>query len=305
MLNLSVASACNIQIVSNMMGHVKAVSDFFNIHPKRFSVLTDKIKEILPSSRHTKLIDVCRTRWIARIEGLDVFVEIFEGVVAALEEIKNNTERNWSSDSVRDASGLFHGTIAFEFIISLVTVSRILETTIPLTKQLQSPSIDVTRSKEAVNLLCAMLQRYRNEISELHKVWFAEAVELCEKVDAPPSKPRAARIQRNHPNTPSDSPSDYYRVILSLPFLYHLSSQVNSRFAEDNMNLLHVSYGLPSSLSQVDWSEKFSVSFHYIRKTCPSPAICKQSSKRGRVNGRCSVALLKAQLLIFYPRLTG
>ena len=27
-LNLSVASACNIQVVRNMMGHVKAVSDF-------------------------------------------------------------------------------------------------------------------------------------------------------------------------------------------------------------------------------------------------------------------------------------
>ncbi len=76
MLYLCVASVCNIQIVSNMMGHLKAVSDFFNIHPKRFSVFTDKI---VPSSRHTKLIHVCRTRLIARIEGLDVFVEIFEG----------------------------------------------------------------------------------------------------------------------------------------------------------------------------------------------------------------------------------
>ncbi len=48
-------------------------------------------------------------------------------------------------------------------------------------------------------------------------------------------------------------------MILPLPFLDHLSSQVNLRFVEDNMNLLHGSYGLPSSLSQVDWSEKFSV----------------------------------------------
>ncbi len=108
-------------------------------------------------------------------------MEIFEGVIAVLEKIKNNTERSWSSASFIDASGLFHGTIAYEFIISLVTGSRILEITRPLTKQLQSPPIDVTRSKEAVNILCAIMQRYRNEISELHKVWFAESVELDRK----------------------------------------------------------------------------------------------------------------------------
>ena len=127
LLNLCVASACSIPFVRNMMSFVKSVSDFFNMHPKRFALLTLKIKEIKPSSRHVHWIDVCRTRWIARVDGLDVFVEVFEGVVLALETIKNNEERHWSSDSIRDASGLFHGTVAFQFIICLVIVPRMLE----------------------------------------------------------------------------------------------------------------------------------------------------------------------------------
>ena len=97
-LNLSVASACNIQVVRNMMVRVKAV--FFNVSPKRFSLLTKKIQEFNPNARHNHLIDVCRTRWVARIDGLDVFAEVLEPVVNSLETIKDNVGGKWNSDSV-------------------------------------------------------------------------------------------------------------------------------------------------------------------------------------------------------------
>ena len=155
-------------------------------------------------------------------------MQVFEGVVSALETVKNNEERHWSSDSVRDASGLFHGTVTFEFIICLVIVSRMLEITRPLTKQLQSPTIDVVACQDEVNLLCTMLQRNRNEISELHQEWFREAVEIAEKVGTTPSKPRTARSQQHRSNTPSDSPSEYYRRVISVPFLDHLIAQIES-----------------------------------------------------------------------------
>ncbi len=75
------------------MGHTKAVSDFSSIHPKLFSVLTEKIKEIVPFSHYTKLIDVGQMRWIAHIEGLDVFREIFEGFIAAFDELRITRRR--------------------------------------------------------------------------------------------------------------------------------------------------------------------------------------------------------------------
>ena len=76
-LNLCVASACAIQLVRNMMGHVRVVSEFFNVHPKRFALLSEKIHHLLPSADHKALIDVCRTRWVARIDGLSMFIEVF------------------------------------------------------------------------------------------------------------------------------------------------------------------------------------------------------------------------------------
>ena len=275
LLNLCVASACGIPVVRNMMSRVKSVSDFFNMHPKRFALLAMKIKEIKPSSRHVHLIDVCRTRWIARIDGLDVFVEVFEGVVLALETIKNNEERCWSTDSVRDASGLFHGTVTFEFIICLVIVSRMLEITRPLTRQLQSPTLDVVACQNEVNLLYSMLERNRNEISELNQEWFEEAVEIAEKVGTTPSKPRTARSQQHRSNTPSDSPSEYYLRVISIPFLDHLMTQINSRFTDENMKLLYVAYGLPANVSKTNWMENFSVFLSMYADDLPEPRYLK------------------------------
>ena len=79
------------------MGHVRVVSLFFNSSPKRFDLLTKTIKELLPNANHTHLLDVCRTQWIARIDGLDIFVQIFCAVVRCLEIIKNKVGGKWNS----------------------------------------------------------------------------------------------------------------------------------------------------------------------------------------------------------------
>lgn len=102
-LNLCVASACNIQVIQNMMNHVRVISQFFNAHPKRFALLKKTVEDILPGVCHSHLINVCRTRWVERIDGLDVLIEIFIAVVTAFETIKDNVDKSWNTDSVRDA----------------------------------------------------------------------------------------------------------------------------------------------------------------------------------------------------------
>ena len=69
-LNLCIVDCCQIQFVSKMMGITKRVSDFFNNSPKCQEALPKAIKENLPNERHTKLLDICRTRWIERVKGL-------------------------------------------------------------------------------------------------------------------------------------------------------------------------------------------------------------------------------------------
>ena len=64
-LNLCVASACQIEVIRNMMDNVRSVSDFFNNLQKKTLVLKEKIKKIYPESHHQKLFNVCHTRWMS------------------------------------------------------------------------------------------------------------------------------------------------------------------------------------------------------------------------------------------------
>ena len=112
-LNLCVANTCSLPLVRNMMGTVRKLSEFFSNSPKRQHHLVEKIKELLPTSNHRILIDVCRTRWIARLDGLDRVVELLFPVLATLEDIALNKDGdgivgagNWNSKSRDDAQAL-------------------------------------------------------------------------------------------------------------------------------------------------------------------------------------------------------
>ena len=198
-------------------------------------------------------------------------MEIFEAIVVSLENVKCNVDKSWKSDSMKDASGLFHGTVDFEFIVCLVIACRMLEITRPLTKQLPTPTIDIAAAVNKVSLLYAMLLRFRNEISQLHDQWYVEAVQIAEKVGTLPSKPRVARIQTLRANTPSDSPSEYSRRVISIPFLDHLSLQIKTRFSDQNVKLFNAFYALPQNLQDTCWKEKFSVFVSMFECDLPEP----------------------------------
>ncbi|CAB4023164.1 Hypothetical predicted protein, partial [Paramuricea clavata] len=72
----------------NMAG--KSLSSFFSGSPKRQQHLKEKVKSLLPASKHEVLINVCETRWIARLDGLDRIVELLLPVVCTVEDIAHN-----------------------------------------------------------------------------------------------------------------------------------------------------------------------------------------------------------------------
>ena len=67
-LNLCIASSCQMQLVRNMMDNVRVTSEFFNNSPKRFDLLKQNIKEMLPEARQSPHRRVtykmgCQARW--------------------------------------------------------------------------------------------------------------------------------------------------------------------------------------------------------------------------------------------------
>ena len=92
-LNLCVASSCKIN-VRDMMDNVRNVSNFFNDSPKRTLVLKKKISEIVPTERRQKLLNVCHTRWVARIDGLRIFKNCYVALLSALGAIELDKNNN-------------------------------------------------------------------------------------------------------------------------------------------------------------------------------------------------------------------
>ena len=75
-LNLSICGSCSVQCVRNVMEQVKEISYFFNLSQSRQLILESNVSKHCPDTRKSKLKDVCRTRWVERIHGMDTFEEL-------------------------------------------------------------------------------------------------------------------------------------------------------------------------------------------------------------------------------------
>lgn len=235
-LNLCVADTCSLTMVQNMMGTVRKLSEFFSNSPKRQHHLVDKIKELLPNSNHRILIDVCRTRWIARIDGLDRIVELLVPVLSTLEDVQLNMDKNgvvragtWNPKSREDARSLL-SAVNFGFIVTLVIVKYILNLTRPATVKLQSEEMDILKAEQEIATLRNALKDMQTNIEGHHHRLFEEAVQLAEKVGIEPSRPRIVQRQIFRSNCPASTPEAYYRINLTQVFLDHSLQQLQSRF---------------------------------------------------------------------------
>ena len=84
-LNLAICSSCGIVSVRNLLSTVKDVTYFFKLSPiradhlEKFILSKEEVKKV-----KTKLLDPSRTRWVGRIDGLDLFEDEFVSIVNTL-----------------------------------------------------------------------------------------------------------------------------------------------------------------------------------------------------------------------------
>ena len=232
-LNLCVASAFNDQNVSNMMDRVRCISDFFNNFPRRQQLLEHTIKNLKLDVKHTKLFDVCRTRWILRIDGLARFLEMYEAIVETMLIISQNSDRSWNS-CAGDASSFWSLLLNFNFLFTLTAVRNCLGYTHSATEQLQGPQIDMLKGLQMIKITMCSLQTARTEIDFYHQKWFDDASEIARNVGAPIVSYRVCKTQIYRSNSPSLDVSNHYKTNISIPFLDHLLQEFLTRFSTEN-----------------------------------------------------------------------
>ena len=115
-LNLCVVSACSIPAIRNTHG---VLQEICTLSPKRQAELERQIKDLsLVESRRQKLVNLCITRWVARIKAYEVFMEVMLAVVGTMETI--STESGWNSESSQKAASLLTAITQFEFLMAFV-----------------------------------------------------------------------------------------------------------------------------------------------------------------------------------------
>ena len=102
-LNLCVVAACIKQPNRNMYGVVDEICLFFTYSPKRQQELQGHIENLpVGTTGKIKLVNLCKTQWVARIEALEVFRDMLPALVSTLEVI--STAHGWSAESSKKAS---------------------------------------------------------------------------------------------------------------------------------------------------------------------------------------------------------
>ena len=85
-------------------------------------MLQSIIKDTFPNEKRSKLVNVCATRWVERIDALEVFEDLFEPLIISLDYIANNIDGTWngSGNYMADAEGLCKSLCSFDSIMALV-----------------------------------------------------------------------------------------------------------------------------------------------------------------------------------------
>ncbi|XP_065665893.1 52 kDa repressor of the inhibitor of the protein kinase-like [Hydra vulgaris] len=199
--------------------------------------------------------NVCRTRRIDRIDGLEVFIEMYPAIVASLICIKEDV--TWNYKSRGDASAYVAICCSFKFIITLIIVRKLLGYTRPLAKTLQKVDQDFSKARKDVQNLKNTLIPLPSSIDISHAEWYKEAVSIAATTSTMPSKPRTCGQQTQRGYHKVDDISEYYRVICSTPFLDHILTQLGSLFSLENLVLLDSFSIIPSNLiSDKEWRKK-------------------------------------------------
>ena len=113
---------------------------------------------------------------------------------------------------------------SFDFLSSVVITRSGFDLTLPLTQLLQGPRTDIADATHLVESLKSLTCCKRNTVDTFHKKCYRDILELVCKVVIEKWKPGTSKLQRNYVS--SESTSDYFKKLVTIPFLYHLIVEI-------------------------------------------------------------------------------
>ena len=119
------------------MEQIEEISNFFNFPVPWKNSLSEKVKVYAPNVQRQKLVDVCRKRWLERIDGMIIFEKLFVSIYHSLREMKENKcEPRFNNETSAKADSVFKSVTDLSFITTLVITRNVLDYLLPVTRKL-------------------------------------------------------------------------------------------------------------------------------------------------------------------------
>ncbi|KAL8575955.1 hypothetical protein ACOMHN_027353 [Nucella lapillus] len=161
--SLCVVKACRLPSVTNMMGTLKQLSLFFSLSPKRQCKLEQVIKETLPDSKKSKLVDLCRARWVEKHKALETFSNLYLTVFDTLAQMCEDTD-TWVSETLTKATGFLLTIASSSFMVSFIVMRNCLRYLKPLTVKLQKLEKDLVEAYKEISIVSTTISTLRENV---------------------------------------------------------------------------------------------------------------------------------------------
>ena len=244
-LNLCIVKACSIPHIRNTSLVLSEISKF---SPKREHFLLMLLKQRDKLKKH-KLKDVCRTRWIVRIDAYLSFHDLY---TFNMEEITTNSERfgirSWDTETITKANGFLSKIMKFDFLVSFFITMTVLSSLRGVTVKLQKTSTDILKAYEQVSEVQLELELLKVNCEEEFHLLFEKVCTFAETLDIPVSVTRIVARQTHRSNIPSDTPVGHYRRNVFIHFLDHVLVEMRERFATTHQHQVKLLGLLPSTV---------------------------------------------------------
>lgn len=183
------------------------------------------IEDVCPESTATRLKRLCPTRWVERHDAVLVFMELMEPVIDALETVSTWQDRETSSK----AHQLLCAVKQPQFMVAIHVLSKVFAVSLPLSRLLQTENMDLC---EAINLavqLDTAVGKMRINADEEFADLFGTIQTICRKLGVNVCVPRRVGRQINRDNIPAETPEDYFRATVYIPFIDSFLLQLKER----------------------------------------------------------------------------
>lgn len=120
-----------------------------------------------------------------------------------------------------------------EFIVSLFSLIDILKLTLPVSRILQSTSLDVESANFVIEGVKEVLNEKRTDSNNVFKNIFTDACNMATILGFEIKIPRLSNMQINRSNHPAQNAEEYYRRSIYIPLLDGVENDIKTRFCSD------------------------------------------------------------------------